>query len=137
MNTALAQPITRADIVAWVLSAVALGVALKLHLLPSLLAGLLVYELVNVLTPWLRLSALGRDGPRLLAVTLIAAVVMAALVGAGLGLVAFLRNSGESLPILMQRMAQIVEDARSHLPAELLARVPEDADTLQRTLVEW
>src|SRR5512134_1911786 len=137
MNTALAQPVSRADIVAWSLSAVALGVALKLHLLPALLAGLLVYELVNVLTPRLRLSPLGRDGPRVLAVALIATVVVGALVGAGVGLAAFLRNSGESLPLLMQEMAQIVEDSRTYLPAALLARVPDDADTLQRWLVDW
>jgi predicted PurR-regulated permease PerM len=137
MNTAVAQSVTRADIVAWGLSALALGLVITLHLLPALLAGLLVFELVNVLTPWLRLRALGRDGPRLLAVTLIATVVIAALVAAGLGLAALLRNSGESLPILMQKMAQIIEDARAQLPAELLAHVPEDADTLQRTLVEW
>ncbi len=137
MNTAIARSVTRADIVAWGLSALALGFAITLHLLPALLAGLLVFELVNVLTPWLRLRALGRDGPRLLAVTLIATVVVAALVAAGLGVTALLRNSGESLPILMQKMAQIIEDARAQLPAELLARVPEDADTLQRTLVEW
>jgi len=137
MNTAVAQSVTRADIVAWGLSALALGLVITLHLLPALLAGLLVFELVNVLTPWLRLRALGRDGPRLLAVTLIATVVIAALVAAGLGLAALLRNSGESLPILMQKMAQIIEDARAQLPADLLAHVPEDADTLQRTLVEW
>ena len=107
-----------------------------LHLLPALLAGLLVFELVNVLTPWLRVRGLGRDGPRLLAVTLIATVVVAALAAAGLGLIAFLRSSGESLPILMQKMAQIVEDARAQLPAELLDRVPEDANTVQRTVVE-
>jgi len=137
MNSAVAKTVTRADIVAWGLSALALGFVIKLRLLPALLAGLLVFELVNVLTPWLHLRALGRDGPRVLAVTLIATVVVAALVAAGLGLTAFLRNSGESLPILMQKMAQIVEDGRVHLPAELLAHVPEDADTLQRTLVEW
>jgi predicted PurR-regulated permease PerM len=137
MHAAVAKPVTRADIVAWGVSALALGLTLRLQLLPALLAGLLVFELVNVLTPWLRLRALGRDGPRLLAVTLIATVVVAALVAAALGLTAFLRNSGESLPILMQRMAQIVEDARAQFPAELLAYEPEDADTLQRTLVEW
>ena len=137
MTTTVARSVTRADIAAWGLSALALGLALKLRLLPALLAGLLVFELVNLLTPWLRLRALGRDGPRLLAVTLIATLVVAALVAAGFGLIAFLRNSGESLPILMQKMAQIVEDARAQLPAELLAYVPEDADTLQRTLVEW
>jgi len=137
MNTAVAKSVTRTDIVAWGLSALALGLVIKLQLLPALLAGLLVYELVNVLTPWLRLSGLGRDGPRVLAVTLIATVVVAAIAAAGLGLIAFLRNSGESLPILMQSMAQIVEDARAHLPAEWLAYVPEDADTMQRTLVDW
>ena len=137
MNTVVARAVTRADLVAWGLSALALGLVIELHLLAALLAGLLVFELVNALTPWLRLRALGRDGPRVLAVTLIATAVMAALAAAGLGLIAFLRNSGESLPILMQRMAQIVEDARAHLPTEWLAYVPEDADTMQRTLVEW
>ena len=137
MNTAVVRSVTRADIVVWGLSAIALIGTLVLHLLPALLAGLLVFELVRLLTPWLRLRGLGRDGPRLLAVTLIATVVVAALVAAGVALAAFLRNSGESLPILMQKMAQIVEDARAHLPAEWLAHVPEDADTLQRTLVDW
>jgi predicted PurR-regulated permease PerM len=137
MNTAVAKSVTRADIVAWGLSALALGFVIKLRLLPALLAGLLVFELVNMLTPWLRLRALGRDGPRLLAVTLIATVVVAALVAAGFGLTAFLRDSGESLSILMQKMAQIVEDSRAQLPAELLTYVPKDADTLQQTVVEW
>jgi len=84
-----------------------------------------------------RAPALGRTGRRLLAVALIASVVIIALVSAGVGLVALLRNSGESLPILMQKMAQILEDARARLPAQLLAHVPSDADTLQATLVGW
>src|SRR3546814_13355380 len=56
---------------------------------------------------------------------------------AGRGAVAFLRNSAESLPILMQKMAQIMEDARAHLPDSMLAYVPADADALRITLVEW
>ena len=137
MNTAVPRSVSRADLLAWGVSALALGLVVQLHLLAALLAGLLVFELVNALTPRLRLSALGRDGPRVLAVTLIAAAVMAALVAAALGLIALLRSSAESLPILMQKMAQIVEDARAHLPAEWLAYVPQDADTMQWTLVEW
>ena len=105
------SPVTRADIAAWIIAAVALGLIIKLHLLSALLAGLLVFKLVDVLTPWLRLRALGRDGPRMLAVTLIASAVIAALIGIGIGIVAFVRNSGESVPLLMQRMAQIIEDA--------------------------
>ena len=76
------MPVTRADIAAWVVSALALGLVITLHLLPALLAGLLVFELVNVLTPLLRVRGLGRDGPRLPAVTLIATVVVAALAAA-------------------------------------------------------
>jgi predicted PurR-regulated permease PerM len=137
LNTPFVSAVTRGDLIAWGVSAIALGLILALELLPALLAGLLVFELVNVLTPWLRLRPLGRDGPRMLAVTLIASIVVAALVAAILGLIALLRSSDESLPLLMQKMAQVIEEARTQLPAELLVHVPDDAATLQRTLVEW
>jgi predicted PurR-regulated permease PerM len=136
-HTAVPKPITRGDIAAWFLAALALGLVIKLHLLSSLLAGLLVFKLVDVLTPWLRLRALGRDGPRVLAVTLIASAVIAALVGLGIGIVALLRHSGESVPILMQKMAQIIEDARSILPNGLRGYIPGDTATLQNTIAAW
>ena len=129
-------PVTRVDIWIWFATAVALGLVIKLHLLSALFAGLLVYKLVDMLTPWLRLRALGHDGPRLLAVTLIAAAVVAALVGLGVGVATLLRNSGESVPQLMQRMAQIIEESRDQFPPALLAYLPEDANALQRTIVD-
>jgi len=136
-NTAVPKPVTRADIAAWIAVVLALGLIIELHLLSGLLAGLLVFKLVDVITPWLKLRALGRDGPRVLAVTLIASAVIAALIGIGIGLVSILRNSGESVPLLMQRMAQIIENARAILPAGLQDYLPEDGDSLQRTLAEW
>ena len=136
-NSAVPKPVTRADIAAWVLAAIALALIIRLHLLSSLLAGLLVFKLVDVLTPWLRVRALGRDGSRVLAVTLIATAVIAALVGIGLGIAAFLRNSDESVPLLMQRMAQIVEDARAILPEGLRRYIPANTETLQSTIAEW
>ena len=82
-----------------------------------------------MLTPWLRLRALGRDGPRVLAVTLIASAVIAALVGIGIGIVTLLRNSGESVPLLMQRMAQIIEESRApSCRPRCSAYLPEDAE---------
>jgi predicted PurR-regulated permease PerM len=136
-NSAVPAPVTRTDIAAWVIAALALGLVIKLHLLSSLLAGLLVFKLVDVLTPWLRVRALGHDWSRVLAVTLIASVVIAALVGIGVGIVAFLRNSDESVPLLLQRMAQIIEDARAILPEGLRQYVPENTVALQSTLAEW
>jgi predicted PurR-regulated permease PerM len=131
------RPVARADIAAWLIAAAALLLVIKLKLLSSLLAGLLVFKLVDILTPWLRLRALGRDGPRVLAVTLIAGAVIAALVGLGVGLVALMRHSGESVPLLMQKMAQIIEDARAILPEGLRNYVPQNTDSLQRTIAEW
>lgn len=129
--------VTRSDIAAWLIAAAALALVIELKLLSSLLAGLLVFKLVDVLTPWLRLRALGRDGSRVLAVTLIAAAVIAVLVGIGIGVVALMRHSGESVPVLMQKMAQIIEDARALLPEGLRVYVPEDGESLQRTMAEW
>src|SRR6187399_1685889 len=135
--SALPAPVTRADIAAWIVVALALVLIIELHLLSGLLAGLLVFKLVDVLTPWLRLRTLGRDGPRILAVTLIASAVIAALIGLGVGLVAFVRNSGESVPQLMQRMAQIIEDARAILPEFLRSYIPDDAESIRVTIAEW
>jgi predicted PurR-regulated permease PerM len=136
-SPAPASAVTRSDIAAWLIAAAALALVIELKLLSSLLAGLLVFKLVDVLTPWLRLRALGRDGSRVLAVTLIAAAVIAVLVGIGIGVVALMRHSGESVPVLMQKMAQIIEDARALLPEGLRVYVPEDGESLQRTMAEW
>src|SRR5215213_8744646 len=129
--------VSRSDIAAWIVAALALVLIIKLHLLSALLAGLLVFKLVDMLTPWLRLRALGRDGPRMLAVTLLATAVIAALIGIGVGIITLLRNSGESIPLLMQKMAQIIEDTRAVMPAGLRVYIPDDAETLQRTIAEW
>ncbi len=132
-----ASPVTRADIIGWVATAVALGLVIELHLLSALLAGLLVFKLVDILTPWLRVRAMSRDRARVLAVTLIATAVILGLVGLGIGAVALLRNSGETLPLLMQKMAQIVEETRGKLPAALQDYFPDDAVALQATIAGW
>ena len=129
--------VERADYAAWIVAALVLVLIIKLHLLSALLAGLLVFKLVDVLTPWLRVRALGGDAARLLAVALISTVVIAALVGIGLGIAALLRGSGLTLPALLQRMAEIVEEARPSLPVWLSTNIPEDAESLRQMLVSW
>lgn len=139
MNTLAPPPVPlqRSDYAAWIVAAILLALIIELHLLSALLAGLLVYKLVDVLTPWLRIRAIDRDSARLLSVALFATVVVAALVGIGIGIAALLRHSGQTLPALLQRMAEIIEEARPNLPAWLAAYVPEDADSLRQILVDW
>ena len=107
MNTTVAKSVTRSDIVAWGLSALALGLTLKLHLLPAPLAGLLVFGLVNLLTPWLRsqsgsLPLVGRDLGRTLV-----HVLMGMIIGALLSLQKAVRYS-DRRP-LSERMARQTE----------------------------
>ncbi|MGH8596069.1 MAG: AI-2E family transporter [Gammaproteobacteria bacterium] len=123
--------------IAWGVFGVALLLLLHLKLLPALLAALFVFTLVNALVRPLRIPALGRGGPRLLAVTLIAAALLALLTTAGLSLSSFLRNSDENVPALIQRMAEILENSRARLPPWILQYMPADAEELRIALVQW
>jgi predicted PurR-regulated permease PerM len=123
----------RYSVAAWVITAILLLLVLQLHLLPSLLAGLLVYELVHVIAP--RLPFRG-DG-KLAAVGLLATVI-AGLVGLAIfGLLAFLHGDAGNFPRLLQKMAEIVESSRDKLPAWLELAVPYDAGALHDTAIEW
>lgn len=125
------------DIVAWLASAAALLLLLYLHLLPALIAGLLVFTLVNSLTPLLDNRMLWGDGPRLLAVSIIAAAVIGLIVFLGVLSTSVIRENFERLPALMNRMAEIIEQSRSSLPGWLSEYIPADADQLRHTMVDW
>ena len=127
----------RLELVTCALFAAALLLTLHLDLLASLLAGLLVYALVHALVPLLRLPMVGHEGARLVAVTLIATAVIALIAAAGVGIGSFLRHSGESVPVLVHRMAEIIENSRASLPSWLLDYVPADADALRVAVVAW
>lgn len=131
------MPLSRYDIASWLLFGFGLLWLLAVHLLPSLLAGMLIFALVDALVPLLRASTSQRDTPRVLAVTLIAAIVIAATSAAVLSLVSFMRNSGDNVPALIQRMAEIIEHSRASLPAWVLHYVPEDTEELRQALVTW
>jgi len=129
--------LTARDYLTWGFAAAFLFLVLKLKLLPALLASLLVFEVVRALAPWLKLRGLGVSGPQLIAVTLVALIVLGALAAAIGSVTGFLRNSGESLPALFERMAQIIEDSRHQLPAWMVAYLPDTADELRNAVVGW
>ena len=130
-----APRLLRYDIAAWIIAAAALAGTLLLHLLPALLAGLLVYELVHVVASRVLMSRTG--GRKLAAVSLLATVIVVVLVLAIWGLVAFLRSEAGSLPNLLQRMAEIVEGSRGKLPVWILESIPGDPDALKHAIAGW
>jgi predicted PurR-regulated permease PerM len=128
-------PPSRHEIAAWILVAAGLLVVLLLHLLPALLAGLLVFELVHIAVPRLprRLSG---ERARMLAVTALA-IVAAGIVGAAAtGLVVFIRGEGH-LGSLLEKMAESITHARANLPSSLSEYLPTTADALKDAMVQW
>ncbi len=132
----LKRPSDVPEIASWCLAAAALLLVLSLHLLPALLAGLLVYELVHVIAPLLQRRLFSR-GSRLAAVVVLATLIVGLVTAAILGAVAFFRSDAGSLPRLFQKMADIVEGARGALPAWLVESLPIGADELHDALSHW
>jgi predicted PurR-regulated permease PerM len=124
------------DIAAWILTGVALVLILSLHLLPALLAGLLVYELVHILAPRLQVVRIHQEYGKLVAVAMLAIMVVLSIVLATIGIMAFLHSEAGNLPRLLKKMADILDSWRAVLPASLSAYLPEDIDALKDLLVE-
>ena len=128
---------SRADIAAVVLTAAGLVLAIVLHLLPALFAGLLVHALVHLLAPRMFGSkvdpALARVGV-VIVLTLIVLGLTAILVG---GATAFYRREGADLASLLQKMADIIDGARTTMPDWMQDVMPTDAETLRDDAAGW
>jgi predicted PurR-regulated permease PerM len=132
-----AQRVTRHEIAAWVITAVALILVLRLELLTALIGGLLVYELMHVLEPRLQFGRLSSTAARLVAAGALSAVIIALVVAAVLGAIAFVRSDTGGLSALMNRLAEIVETSRAYLPAWMVSSLPSDADGMKNDAVNW
>jgi predicted PurR-regulated permease PerM len=132
----LKRPPDFSDIASWCLAAAALLLVLWLHLLPALLAGLLVYGLVHLIAPVFQRRFFSRRS-RLAAVVTLATLIVGLMTAAILGAVEFFRSDVGSLPALFQKMADIVEGARGALPAWLVESLPTGADELHGALSHW
>ena len=132
MTSAPRKAPDRYEIAAWLIAALLLVLALELGLLPALLAGLLVFELVHVIAPRLRL---GRGAGRAVAVALLAVGVVVLLTGFMFALIAAVHSEG--LPRLLQKMADILDQSRAKLPAWVLSTLPSDTDAWRGVVIDW
>lgn len=115
----------------------ALLLLLKLHLLPALLAGLLVVELVHILAPRMPLMRVGSQRSKLVVIGLLSIVVSGAIAAAYVGVVALLKSDANSLPALMQKMADILDRARNQFPPWIMEALPANAEGLRETVTDW
>ncbi|MBS1191520.1 MAG: hypothetical protein H6R10_3312 [Rhodocyclaceae bacterium] len=128
---------SRHEIAAWFFAGAVLIGILQWHLLPSLLAGLLVYQLTHVLAEHLPLGAHLTGRRKAIAVALLGAAVVLLVGLAFFGLAAFFRSEGGSLSGLMGKMAEIIEDSRSKLPDWVAGTLPATVDDIEAAIGHW
>jgi predicted PurR-regulated permease PerM len=130
-------PATRYQIAAWLMLAAGLLLVMFLRLLPALLAGLLVVQLVHLLAPRFVIGKLDHTWSKVLAVSLITLVVLGALGGATAGAILYLRTEG-GLTGLLTKMAEVIENSRELLPPWAGEWLPQgDESVIRAGLVEW
>ena len=123
---------------AWVIAALVLIFILWRHLLPALLAGLLIHELVYMLAPYIMQFARIKRRPAKMAVVAFLTVVVMTLVALLLiTIIHFFSSGQENLPGLLNKMAEIIETSRSSMPLWVAEYIPADIDDLKEQIVEW
>jgi predicted PurR-regulated permease PerM len=115
----------------YLLAAGALLLVIKIHLLSALLAGLLVYELVQGMSPLLGRRISG-DRARMVVVAVIGAVVVGLLILMVLGAIGLFHSELGSPQVLWQeQLMPLVEKARQQLPAGLVDHLPASVEEMR------
>lgn len=133
-------PVTIHEQAAWVLAGFALFFIVKFGLLPAVIAGLLVFQLVHVITPYVARCLSGKlagNYSKIWAVGILVFIIVSLLALAGASLVAFLRSDASSITTLLAKMAQILEDSRKILPEWVLSHLPADAIAFKELATAW
>ena len=102
----------------------------------ALLSALLVYELVQAMTPLLGKRISG-DRARMLVVAALGAIVVGLLILLILGAISFFRSEiGNPELLWQQQLMPLVEKARQQLPAMVVDHLPDSVDDLRVGAVE-
>ncbi|MFH1158524.1 MAG: hypothetical protein V1721_06540 [Pseudomonadota bacterium] len=110
---------------------------LKLGLLPAFLAGLLIYHLVEFGARMLgKVGVIPANGKVILLI-LVAMIVVLALSFLTLLIASYAMNGQESLFTLFQKMADVVDKGRGHLPAWAQEYLPANIEAWQVAASGW
>lgn len=123
-------------VASYILAGCTLVLVLRQGLLAALFSGLLVYSLVHLLVPLLGKKISGRRA-KMVAVGLLSGLVVLMLLLMIWGSISFLKSDAGSIPVLLQKMADIIEASRGQIPAWLGEYLPASAEALREMLTTW
>ncbi|MEP7185327.1 MAG: hypothetical protein ABI767_05750 [Rhodanobacter sp.] len=130
------QPSPAIRYASYLLTAAALLLVIKVHLLSALLAGLLVYELVQGMSPLLGRRISG-DRARMVVVALIGAVVVGVLILMVLGAISLFHSElGNPRALWQEQLMPLVDKARQQLPAMLVNHLPDSVEEMRLGAVD-
>jgi predicted PurR-regulated permease PerM len=129
------EPAQRFVVAAWLIAALLLWFVLRFDLLPALLAGLLVFVVVHLMT--LRLSSVRERRARVLAVAFIATLVVTLLGLMVVASVLFFRSEGGGYVALLRKSTDVLQSWRHMIPEWAAHSMPLDADGLQTRIAAW
>jgi len=128
---------TKLYIASQILALCSLIAVLKLSLLPALLSGLLIYHLVQVSTLPLSKIGIAPAIGKIITLMTIAIVVVAAIIFGAMGLASFLNGDSGGLIALLQKMADVIDTARGHIPSWMQEYLPTNVTDIQIATSQW
>ncbi len=127
----------KVDIASYILAGIALVAVLMLGLLPALLGGLLIYQVVIFGARKLADIGVRPLIGKTILITTIAASIIGLFTFGGYMFASYISNGQESLVVLMQRMADVVISGTSYLPTWVHQYLPENIEEWQKTAYDW
>ena len=125
------------DVAAWILMGLALLTVILLKLVAVLIAGLLTFQLVHMLSKLAHVTRLNHRGSKILSVALLAVLVVTTLILIGVSIGVFLRMGPDNLSGMLTQIASILDNLRDRFPESLVASVPDETENIRRHLVAW
>jgi predicted PurR-regulated permease PerM len=129
-------PPAQLTIASQILAGLALIAILGWHLLPALLAGLLVYALVGSIAPGLQRHLSGTRA-HWAVVALIVVVVVGIITALIIAIIAFLNSEHGNPSVLFQRVGPLLDRARAQLPPGIVQYLPASPEDIRAVTMDW
>ena len=130
------KKISSTELASFLLAGAALLLILHSGLLAALYSGLLVYALVHLIAPALSLR-MSNQKAKLTSVAVLGSVIVLLLTLILWFPLAFFLSDDGSYPVLVKKMADLIELSRNQIPEWIADYLPESAEALQQTLTAW
>jgi predicted PurR-regulated permease PerM len=127
----------RINLAAYILAAVGLFGVLWLGLLPSLLGGLLIYNLVIFGARRLADVGILPDAAKIILLVAITLLIVTGLTVGGVMFASYITEGRESIALLFQRMADVVVTGSSYLPSWTHVYLPANIEEWQVAAADW